>query len=114
MRTLPWLLLAIGCGDPNPLGGQEGEPVVPNAPPPAADFEDVDAAAPCAVAAHCMGDGWCVEYGDDVLPDLEEVCPDTSGEGPCPGGAIGTCPLADGDACSTIHVMDPDSASLCE
>jgi hypothetical protein len=105
----PWFaLLVVGCTDPSPLGGQEGEPLAPAAPPPPDMVDDgVDADA-CQVVAHCAGDGWCVQYGDASLPDLDEVCEGAWAEGPCDAtGATGSCSAPGADACTTVWVWDP-------
>lgn len=120
------LLMLSACGIPDPtLGGQEGEPY-PAAPPEAEHLEpDDDAAvtpvpppspagnAPCEIAAHCMGDGWCAEYSDQTVPDLALECPGHWDVGPCSTyEAVGTCPTGP-DACTVVWLYDERADDVC-
>lgn len=121
MRT--WLLFALAaCSvDPDPLGGQEGEPYdpppsapAPQAPPAEPGIDADNGMGTCTVAAHCLGEGWCVEYSADTAPDLEATCPGHWAEGPCDTtDAIGTCPWGS-DLCTVIWIYDVAVDGVCE
>lgn len=122
-----WIAIALmGCGAPSSLlGGQEGEPLAPppdfapapndddftadpgSEPEPPPD-SDGDGLPDCEIGGHCKGDGWCAEYSVATVPDLEAVCPDSFGEGPCPiDGLEDFCSLGL-DPCSRVVVYDAD------
>ncbi|MEZ4323343.1 MAG: hypothetical protein R3F61_38115 [Myxococcota bacterium] len=111
-RLLTVLLLSsIACQGTDPLGGQEGEPLVPPGAPPPAMEPDVDAGMDCAVGHSCAGPGWCADYGNGSEPDdFDAACEAAGGtpsDQPCDiEGNAGFCRDATLDPCTVVWVYD--------